>query len=439
MQKENIIRESKERINQFSERLLKIMWKSKPEITTEKAHAYPSSLLHTWKNCNEKILRFDSIDTKKPSRLYVQIPWCKSRCKYCRYPEIICMPGNNVVEEYLNFIEKELNIYCKKLGLKKIKIETLYLGGGTPSILTSKQLIFLFNILNKKISFIKNANKIIEISPSTLTEKKVKVLVKNKFNRVSMGVQTLNKDVLKQCNRIYDDKKASKKAYSLLRKYKIPEINIDLMLGLPDQSYEIFLEDLKEITTWKPSSISFLDMEIWPGSPMFEKTSKDSYRHWKKTLVMTAMYQDVMEKEHYISTRPHYYVRLDEMKHPSTRVPYMDNRIEGFQIGLGSRAISHLGKIIVRNHEINNYFGLLKSDKLPIKTYFRLTKNAFYAMKAIKSLCDSKIIPKYLEKHYEKQISFFIKNGFLNKNNRITRDGSLFGTEMMYMLYPQNI
>lgn len=439
---EQIINRAKNRIESFPKELVETMRNARPERTYEKGHVFPISIPDRFGEADETILNWDAVSSiSNPLRLYVHIPWCKSKCTFCFYESDIKVPNDEAVEKYIDALTKELALYSKKIGRDKIDTEVLYIGGGTPTILTPTQINRLFEGIRTHINFIPGAFLISESSPGTLTKEKVNALRNNGVNRMSIGIQTLDDEILKLCRRDHDAQQA-KSTYQLIREVGIPEVNIDLMLALPNQSYESFRKTLEETIQLEPSSISFLDLRICPGSALFSRLQRDkcSIPDWLDDIVMRAIYQEVMKDTSYVRTRPHYYIKPEEMKHRATRVPCLDSRFDlGFQIGVGVSAYSHLEDVAFINATGNKYFELLSSDKLPIKTATVLTKADKTAMRAIRTIIDTTTVPNREDVigQYKSEIEYLQKSGLLSPNFELTDDGCLFGEEVVYSFYPK--
>lgn len=162
--------------------------------------------------------------------LYIHIPFCKSKCYYCDFCSI---KGVNKSKEYLDRLVDENDKIASKLQAYKIK--TVYVGGGTPSYVDENDLYYAVNsILSKYEKDIKEFT--IEINPDSITENKLKIYKKLGVNRVSIGVQTLNDDILKLLNRPHTASEAVS-AVKLAKEY-FDNVSVDLMIGLPNQTKE---------------------------------------------------------------------------------------------------------------------------------------------------------------------------------------------------------
>lgn len=438
MNKSTIIK-SKRRIDRLHHNLLREMEQSRPSEVHEKAHAFPISVPEIWKKENQDFMDFN-LNIDNPLRLYIHIPWCKKKCIFCFYESDKCIPSDDIVSRYITCIEKELSIYLEKLGLERFTAETLYFGGGTPSILSEKQIEKLLKVVHKKVDFVDNATLVTETSPGTITDGKIKTFKDNGINRVSIGIQSFQNHILEKCNRDHDAKEAIE-AYKIVRKNDIPEINFDLMLALPDQSLNDFANTVRTTLDLEPSSISFLDLRVAPGS--FLHKLGYYYPSWHEDITMRAIYQEMMNQNGmYNRTRPHYYVLPDEARGRSTRVPCLDSREgAGFQLGIGVTSYGHLGSKQYANHKNPKYHELLDNNKLPISHGFHLSQGDITAMKAIRTIVDYSLVPDAEDvlAQYPELIKYLKENKLIDHELRLTDDGCLFGEEITYQFYPENV
>ena len=180
--------------------------------------------------------------------LYIHIPFCKKFCAYCDF--VKCIYNKETVDKYINLV-------LKKLG--NGKYETIYLGGGTPNCLTDQQLEKLLKPLSKHLA--KNYEFTIECNPEFVTDSQAKLLYKYKVNRVSLGVQTLDFNLLKTMNRI-NHKDMVNKAIHIFQKNKITNISCDLIYGFNHQTNESIKNDIDFLIVNKVKHISCYSLEI---------------------------------------------------------------------------------------------------------------------------------------------------------------------------------
>lgn len=424
-------------INDINPDILLRMKTSRPTEVHEKAHAYPVSVPQIWSESDENIINWD-FQVDKPLRLYIHIPWCKLKCVFCFYESDKCIPSDETVKQYISSLECELKLYLARLGIKKFKAEVLYIGGGTPSVLNATQINILLDMVHQYVDFTNESSLITEISPGTITPEKIKAFASGGINRISMGVQSFQDHILKKCNRDHNSEEAVI-AYTHLREAGILEINFDLMLALPDQTYEDFSKTVLTALELGPSSISFLDLRVAAGSYLHELGYY--YPSWEEDIMMRAIYQEMMKMDgRYMRTRPHYYILPEEARGRSTRVPCLDSRIGlGFQIGIGVTSYGHLGNVQYCNMRNPSYTGALNDNILPISSGLILSEEDKIAMKAIRSIVDYKLVPsnKDILSQYKKEIKYLTKNNLIDKEYQLTNEGCLFGEEIAYMFYPQ--
>ncbi|HHD4299297.1 TPA: radical SAM family heme chaperone HemW [Streptococcus pyogenes] len=171
--------------------------------------------------------------SKKPTSAYVHIPFCTQICYYCDFSKVFIQ--NQPVDAYLRALIQEFDSY----GIRDLK--TLYIGGGTPTAITAKQLEYLLNHLERNLNLDDLEEFTIEANPGDLTPEKIAVLQRSAVNRISLGVQTFNNKQLKQIGRSHNEEQI----YSTIANLKAAgfhNISIDLIYALPGQT----LDQVKE-------------------------------------------------------------------------------------------------------------------------------------------------------------------------------------------------
>ncbi len=188
--------------------------------------------------------------------VYIHIPFCNTICTYCDFPKVY---KNDIwINKYLKKLEDEI-----KENYKGELIETIYIGGGTPSSLNIKQLTKLFKIIQIfNISI--DAEITLEANSEDLTPEKL-LFLKDKINRLSIGVQTFNNKLLRLMNRTVNITNL-KKAFKYFH-----NINIDLMYGFNEETPDILKQDLKEILKLKPTHISTYNLILEPNTILYIK------------------------------------------------------------------------------------------------------------------------------------------------------------------------
>ncbi len=193
--------------------------------------------------------------------LYIHIPFCIKKCRYC---DFISYPScEGFFDSYIDAVLDEATKY------KSLTFDTVFIGGGTPTVLSPSQLSKLLSGIKSLINIKDGAEFSIEANPKTLTEEKLLVLSENGVNRISIGVQSFSDSELKFLGRIHSAEDAIK-TISLAKKY-FNNINIDLMFALPNQTKEDVLHSLNTALSLKPSHLSCYSLIIEEGTPIFEE------------------------------------------------------------------------------------------------------------------------------------------------------------------------
>ena len=202
---------------------------------------------------------------KEELGIYIHIPFCMQKCLYCDFVSYI--NKSECVKEYINCMIKEIQSY----DFKKYNITTIYIGGGTPSFIESDYIKEIINVIQNKLE--KNDTRwedieiTIEVNPGTVTLEKLNDYKTVGINRISLGLQATQDRLLKQIGRIHNYKDFLE-AYELLKRVGFNNINVDLMIGLPNQSIKDLKESLEKIIKLDPNHISVYSLIIEDGTPI---------------------------------------------------------------------------------------------------------------------------------------------------------------------------
>jgi len=196
--------------------------------------------------------------------LYVHIPFCVKKCDYCDF--ISHCDKSNLIEEYIEKLKEEIE---SNLNNKEYEITTIYIGGGTPSFIDSKYIVEILNILKERYS-LENTEITIEVNPGTVTAEKLSDYKQAGINRLSIGLQETNNELLKQIGRIHTYEEFLE-TYNLARQIGFKNINVDLMIGLPNQSIQNIKESLNKVITLNPEHISVYSLILEEGTKLYKK------------------------------------------------------------------------------------------------------------------------------------------------------------------------
>lgn len=195
--------------------------------------------------------------------IYIHIPFCKKRCIYCDFFSTTASEKKN---EYIKALCKEIKSRVNYLGDESI--DTIYLGGGTPSQLGKQDFVNIFNTIYENYKVNPEAEITIEANPDDLTDEYTEMLSTMPFNRLSMGIQTFNDDILSLLNRRHDARQAME-AFKRCREAGFHNISIDLMYGLPGESVGSWNRDLDIALSLTPEHISAYHLIYEEGTRLY--------------------------------------------------------------------------------------------------------------------------------------------------------------------------
>ena len=196
--------------------------------------------------------------------IYLHIPFCKKRCIYCDFFSTTCKEQKTA---YIRALCHELT--DRKDYLKGEPIETIYLGGGTPSQLAKEDFEAIFSHIYKVYKVTPNAEITLEANPDDLTSEYISMLRTFPFNRISMGIQTFQETTLKQLQRRHTADQAIR-AFQGCRTAGFQNISIDLMYGLPGETLTSWKKDLKQALSLHPEHISAYHLIYEEGTPLWK-------------------------------------------------------------------------------------------------------------------------------------------------------------------------
>jgi len=196
--------------------------------------------------------------------LYIHWPFCPYRCHYC--PFVALASHDPFMERYHNALVTEIKEFGNNYP-EKLPLDTIYFGGGTPSTYPDHLLTEMFTVLREHFIFDENTEITLEVNPGTVRFEQLTLWKQLGINRISIGVQSLNDDVLKKLNRL---QKASD-VYTLLENAPayFDNISVDVILGLPGISTQEWKNLLTTIVTWKITHLSMYVLEVHDSTPLF--------------------------------------------------------------------------------------------------------------------------------------------------------------------------
>lgn len=203
--------------------------------------------------------------------LYLHIPFCQRKCAYCDFPSVDNFPCT--LDAYVAALVREMELRAATLPLP-VTATTLYLGGGTPSLLVPEQVGRLLTAAQQRYGLAAAAEVTLEVNPGTVTREKLAGYRAAGVNRLSIGVQSLDDQVLQQLGRVHTAAEA-RQAVALARAAGFNNIGIDLIHGLPGQTLEQWQVTLQQAIALAPEHVSAYGLTVEEGTPFAELAGRD--------------------------------------------------------------------------------------------------------------------------------------------------------------------
>lgn len=229
--------------------------------------------------------------------VYIHIPFCKSKCFYCDF--ISYSYKNEWIEGYIKALKREIIETINNIKEEFI-IDTIYIGGGTPSYIDSKHIYEILQIPQLKNKVAEDCEITIEINPGTINKEKIIDYKNAGINRISMGLQSTNNEILKAIGRIHTYEQFLE-SYNLVRMAGFENINVDLMLALPNQTIEILEESVQKVININPEHISIYSLILEEDTKLYDmvNSNKTSLPSEEQEREMYWKVKELLEKHNY--------------------------------------------------------------------------------------------------------------------------------------------
>lgn len=366
--------------------------------------------------------------------LYIHVPFCIKKCQYC---DFVSYPlEGKASSNYISSLFKEMSVYADKLKPDTKIIDSVYIGGGTPTCLSGDDLAGILDKIFSCFDVRDGAEITVEVNPGTVTREKLVSLKKAGVNRLSIGFQSCHPDLLHTLGRIHTFFEAVK-TFREARALGYDNINIDLIFGIPGQSYEQWQSCLEKVVRLYPDHISAYNLQLEEGTPLFDMVNKGFLEPCSEDLEAD-MYQNLIEMLS-VSGYVHYEISNFALRGRFCRhnLRYWQNR--SF-LGLGPAAHSFLdGRRFSNEPDVDRYMEKLMEGYLPVSWEKKLdvrtemSETVFMGLRLIEGLDKDEFRKRFGEKVnevFESEIERLIEMGLLkNLENRIclTAKGLMLG------------
>jgi oxygen-independent coproporphyrinogen-3 oxidase len=354
------------------------------------------------------------------SGIYIHIPFCKQACHYCDFHFSTSMKKK---EEMVLAIAKEIQM--RKSEFEKEQVETIYFGGGTPSVLTSEEINFLIAAVYNSYSVSENPEITLEANPDDLSSERIIELSKSKINRLSIGIQSFFEDDLQLMNRAHNSAEA-KKCLEEATKY-FDNISLDLIYGIPGMSNEKWKQNIETALSFGIPHISSYALTVEPKTALNKLIQMGKIAAPEDEVAQEhfAILVEILEANDFI----HY-----ELSNFGKSTYFSKNNSAYWlgkkYIGIGPSAHSYNG--ISRSWNVSNnslYLKSIQEDKLPNKIEILSITDRYneYVMTGLRTIwgvsldrIETEFGSKYLE-YLHKQVQKFLKDDLVFIENNILK------------------
>lgn len=314
----------------------------------------------------------------EPLSIYVHIPFCKKRCAFCGCASEVCTATERY-DVYLDAVGKETQAVASSLK-SRLRVSSLHLGGGTPTVLDGKRLKKLVGVLQNSFDFSSCSELAIEAAPSVTSDEQLEALAKLGFNRISFGVQDFTQEVQAAVDRVQDlehtiflIEKARKLGFA---------INLDLMYGLPKQNPKTWSETLEQTIDLHPNRLAVFGYAHVPWMRPNQQAIQES--DLPDAILRLELFKAAHDR---LLNAGYVYIGMDHFALPQDTLAEafadgcLSRNFQGYTvkhssslIGLGATAISDLGSAFAQNQAVtDNYEACIENERLGTYRGKRLT------------------------------------------------------------------
>jgi oxygen-independent coproporphyrinogen-3 oxidase len=310
----------------------------------------------------------------RPLGLYLHIPFCRRRCKFC-YFKVYTDKNAKEVERYLDAVGRESRALREQPGIAGRSPGFVYIGGGTPSYISARHLRMLFDGLKQTFSWDRVEEVTFECEPGTLTEAKVAAIREVGVTRLSLGVENFNDEILKENGRAHVSKEIDR-CLPWIRSQGFDQLNIDLIAGMVGETWERWRETIRKAIDLGPDSVTLYEMEL-PFNTVYSKDALGgggiAVADWETKRAWHAWAFEQFEQNGYVVSSSYTVFK----KSSKARFLYRNALWHGADLlAMGVSSFSHVGGVHYQNEpRWESYLEAVEGGKLPIQRAFAPTES----------------------------------------------------------------
>ncbi len=368
--------------------------------------------------------------------LYIHIPFCKSKCIYCDFSSF--SGQEKLYSPYLHALIKEITMRARTLS-SNFSVDTIYIGGGTPGAMSTLFIEQLLGALRENFSLREDIEITIEINPENRSEEKFAHYAQWGINRLSVGFQSLNNNILATLGRIHTSEEALK-TFETARKAGFLNISIDMIMGLPGHTVDPFLQEVEKVVALKPEHISLYLIELDKETPLV-RYLREGKVNVPDEIIMVQLYEEAADL---LTRRDYLHYEISNFSLPSKESRHnMKYWTDQPYLGFGSSAHSYLqGDRFSNTCDINEYINRIAEEGSALEQVesFQREKRAaeaiFLGLRLMRGVDQTTIMNRYginIFEQFDSKIAHLIEIGLLERegqNLRLTKKGKILSNEV---------
>lgn len=376
-----------------------------------------------------------------PLGLYLHIPFCRKRCKFC-YFRVYTDKNASEVERYVSGLSREIELVSKLPVMGGRPFRFVYFGGGTPSFLSPKQLTSLVDRLRANINWDHAEEVTFECEPGTLSETKIRTLRELGVTRLSLGVENFSDEILKENGRAHLSGEVYK-AWDWIEAAAFPNVNIDLIAGMVGETWDNWKDNVRRTLELNPDSVTIYQMEL-PFNTVYSKDIlgnkiETPVADWPTKRAWVQYAFDVLAEAGYKVSSAYTMVKDHAPgTGPQVSFSYRDNLWRGSDLlATGVASFGHASGVHYQNKtEWNDYLEMLERGELPLARGLKLTPEQRLIRELILQLKTGRIDAGYFRTKFGAEIfekwsdvwAGYIDEGYIERDGddvRVTPPGLL--------------
>ena len=316
--------------------------------------------------------------------LYIHVPFCRQKCAYCDFLSFACK-SERLLVEYSQALTLEIRSHKEEC--RGRKVDTVYFGGGTPSLIPSDSFVKLMDELRRNFDIAEDAEITVEANPTSLSREKLEYYLNTGVNRLSIGVQSFDNRILRVLGRLHDKNEAFNMIQTA-RKAGFDNISIDLMFGVPTQTMKMWRDTVRQGIFLGPQHISLYSLQLEEGTDLYKRVFKDQSLSVVSDSMDRQMYHEAITM---LRDAGYNHYEISNAALPG-RESRHNNKYWAYEeyLGLGLGASSFFkGKRFKNYDKMYKYIQVIKEQKIPvdektIEKYTQRDEMGIYAFTALR-------------------------------------------------------